>query len=149
MTRFGFAFVLVLGLGATSARADDAADFKGSWKFTSVIAGGAEAPEEITKTLELKVAKDELELTGSAIKETIKSKYTLDAKAKTLDFEPTSGPEKGKVSKGIYDLKVVKTDKGDKVTLRLYFGKPGEDRPKKFDDPVAEGHFLWVLEKVK
>src|SRR5207249_403079 len=115
MIRFGFALVLGLGLCATSSRADDAADFKGTWKFTSVNASGVPIPADVTKTLELKVTKDELELSGSGIKETIKSKYTIDEKAKSFDFEPTSGPEKGKVSKGIYELKVVKTDAGDKV----------------------------------
>ena len=149
MIRFYFAFVLALTLGAVSTRADDAADFKATWKFKSVNAGGAPVPDEVTKTLELKITKEELELSGSAIKETIKSKYTIDEKAKSFDFEPTSGPEKGKVSKGVYELKVVKTDAGDKIMLRLYFSKPGEERPKKIEDEVAKDHFLWVLDRNK
>ena len=144
---FGVAVGIVICLGA--ARADDAETFKGTWKFTSINAGGKPVPDAVTKTLELKLSKDELVLSGSGIKEAIKSKVVLDEKAKTFDFEPTSGPEKGTVSKGLYDLKTEKTDAGEKTTLRIYFGKPGQDRPKKIEDKVAEGHFLWVLEKTK
>jgi uncharacterized protein (TIGR03067 family) len=149
MHRATFALPLGLFLALGSARADDADTLKGTWKFTSINAGGKTVPDEITKTLELKLTKDELVLSGSGIKETIKSKLSFDEKAKALEFEPTSGPEKGKVSKGVYELKAAKADAGDKVTLRIYFSQPGGERPKKFEDPVAEGHFLWVLEKNK
>jgi uncharacterized protein (TIGR03067 family) len=144
---FGAALGVVLCLGA--ARADDAGTFVGTWKFASINAGGKPIPDEVTKSLELKLSKDELVLSGDAIKETIKSKVVLDEKAKTFDFEPVSGPEKGTVSKGVYELKTEKTDKGEKTTLRIYFGKPGQERPKKVEAEVAEGHFLWVLEKSK
>jgi uncharacterized protein (TIGR03067 family) len=143
-------FVLILGLA--SARADDADTLKGTWKFTTINAGGVPVAAEIVKTLELKLSKDDLELSGSALKETIKSKVTLDEKSKSFDFEPVSGPEKGKVSKGLYEFMTVKADKADKadkITLRIYFSQPGGERPKKIEETVAEGHFLWVLEKSK
>jgi uncharacterized protein (TIGR03067 family) len=149
MNRLGSALVLALCFCSAGSRADDTVDLKGTWKFKSVNAGGTPVPDEVTKTLELKIAKDELELAGPAIKETIKSRYTVEEKGKTFDFEPTSGPEKGQLSKGIYELKVEKTDSGNKLTLRLYFSKPGAERPKKVEERVAEGHFLWVLEKSK
>jgi uncharacterized protein (TIGR03067 family) len=138
---------MLMALG--SVRADDAETLKGTWKFTSVNAAGTPVPAEIVRTLELKIAKDELELSGSALKETIKSKVMLDEKARTFDFEPISGPEKGKVSKGLYELATVKVDGNEKPALKIYFSQPGGERPKKFEDPVAEGHFLWVLEKSK
>lgn len=140
---------LALILGVASARADDADTLKGTWKFTTINASGVPVAAEIVKTLELKLTKDELELSGSVLKETIKSKVTLEEKSKSFDFEPVSGPEKGKVSKGLYELMTVKADKADKITLRIYFSQPGGERPKKIEDAVAEGHFLWVLEKSK
>ena len=149
MTRICPTLALALILGAASARADDADALKGTWKFTTINAGGAPVPAEIVKSLELKLSKDDLELSGSALKETIKSKVTLDEKSKSFDFEPVSGPEKGKVSKGLYQLMTVKADKEDRITLRIYFSQPGGERPKKIEDVVADGHFLWVLEKSK
>jgi uncharacterized protein (TIGR03067 family) len=149
MSRTFFAGALLLMLILGAARGDDAADIKGTWKFTAVNAGGAPVAPEIVKTLELKLSKDELELSGSKLKETIKSKVMLDEKAKTFDFEPTSGPEKGKVSKGLYELRTVKSEGGEKFTLKVYFSQPGGERPKKIEDVVADGHFLWVLEKSK
>ena len=91
MNRVVFTGVLALILAQGASRADDAATFKGNWKFTAVNAGGVPVPDEIVKSLELKLAKDELELSGTFLKETIKSKVTLDEKARTFDFEPTSG----------------------------------------------------------
>ena len=149
MTRACPTLALALILGAASARADDADTLKGTWKFTTVNASGTPVPAEIVKTLELKLSKDELELSGSTLKETIKSKVTLDEKSKSFDFEPVSGPEKGKVSKGLYELTTVEADKADRITLRIYFSQPGGERPKKIEETVAEGHFLWVLEKSK
>jgi uncharacterized protein (TIGR03067 family) len=149
MTRatFGFALGLSLLLGSVQAADDDV--IKGTWKFTSINAGGVPVPEQVTKTLELKLSKDELVLSGSALNETIKSRVSLDEKVRNFDFEPTTGPEKGKVSKGVYELSVAKGDGGEKVTMRIYFAKPGGERPKKLEEEVADGHFLWVLEKSK
>jgi uncharacterized protein (TIGR03067 family) len=149
MTRIVPAGVLAMFLALGAARGDDAATLKGAWKFTAVNAGGTPVPAEIVRTLELRISKEELELSGSALKETIKSKVTLDEKAKTFDFEPTSGPEKGKVSKGLYELTAVKADGSEKFALKIYFSQPGGERPKKIEDQVAEGHFLWILEKTK
>jgi uncharacterized protein (TIGR03067 family) len=149
MIRSSFSIALAVSLALGSARADDADTLKGTWKFTRISAGGNPVPEAVIKTLELKLSKDELVLSGSAINETIKSKVVLDEKGKTFDFEPTTGPEKGKVSKGLYELKVVKIDGGDRISLRIYFATPGGERPKKIEDPVAGGHFLWELEKNK
>jgi uncharacterized protein (TIGR03067 family) len=149
MTRIIPTGVLALFLALGAARGDDAETLKGTWKFTTVNAGGAPVPAEIVRTLELRLSKDELELSGSALKEAIKSKVMLDEKGKTFDFEPTSGPEKGKVSKGLYELTAVKANGGDKLALKIYFSQPGGERPKKLEDQVAEGHFLWVLEKSK
>jgi uncharacterized protein (TIGR03067 family) len=149
MYRVAFTGVLALILAQGALRGDDGATFKGTWKFTAVNAGGVPVPDEVVKSLELKLTKDELELSGTVLKETIKSKVTLDEKARTFDFEPTSGPEKGKMSKGLYELEAVKADGGNKTTLRIYFSQPGRDRPKKIEEMVAEGHFLWVLEKNK
>jgi uncharacterized protein (TIGR03067 family) len=146
MTRNCPLLALGLILVVANARADDADTLKGTWKFITVNVSGAPVAAEIVKTLELKLSKDELELSGSALKETIKSKVTLDEKSKSFDFEPVSGPEKGKVSKGLYELKA---EKADKITLKIYFSQPGGERPKKIEETVAEGHFLWFLEKSK
>jgi uncharacterized protein (TIGR03067 family) len=147
MTRATFGIALGLSLLLGSAQAADDDIIKGTWKFTLINAGGAPVPEEVMKTLELKLSKDELVLSGSALDETIKSKVTLDEKAKQFDFEPTTGPEKGQVSKGVYELKMAKGNGGEKVTMRIYFAKPGGVRPKKLEEEVTDGHFLWVLEK--
>ena len=149
MARTVFTGVLSLLLILGSARADDADTIKGTWKFTTVNASGTPVPAEIVKTLELKLSKDDLELSGSSLKETIKSKVKIEDKTKSFDFEPITGPEKGKVSRGLYELTPAKAGEGEKLTLRIYFNQPGGERPKKIEDVVADGHFLWVLEKSK
>jgi uncharacterized protein (TIGR03067 family) len=149
MTRATFGFTLGLSLLLGSARAADDDVIKGTWKFTTINAGGVPVPEQVTKALELELSKGELVLSGPVLNETIKSKVTLDEKARSFDFEPTTGPEKGRVSKGLYELKVAKGNGGEKVTMRIYFASPGGERPKNFEEEVAEGHFLWVLEKSK
>ena len=57
-------------------------------------------PDEIVKSLELKLTKDELELSGTFLKETIKSKVTLDEKARTFDFETDFGAREGQDVEG-------------------------------------------------
>ena len=149
MNRYWCTFTVGLVLCATAARAQEPQQLEGKWTFASLNVGGSVLDDARRSTLEVYFLKDEFELKGKVLEEIIKAKFTIDEKAKTFDFEPTVGPEKGKVSKGLYEFKVAKSDGGEKVTLRIYFAQPGSERPKKIEDKVVEGNFLWVLEKSK
>jgi uncharacterized protein (TIGR03067 family) len=59
----------------------------------------------------------------------------------TIDLTITEGEDKGKVVKGILEVK--------DGTMRGCFGKPGKDRPTEFSSTKENGYFLEVLQEVK
>jgi uncharacterized protein (TIGR03067 family) len=63
------------------------------------------------------------------------------AKPKTMDCTPTSGAEKGKTQKSIYELK------GD--TLKECGSNAGKDRPTAFATRPGSGHILAIYQRVK
>src|SRR5262249_23661788 len=124
----------------------DAAELKkfaGSWTVTGHEHGGAKTPAKKLASLALTI--DGAKTTfkdGDEVREASKV-VALDPSAKpaTLDFEITSGDDKGKVVTAIYKFD------GDKLTV--CFAEPGKDRPKGFAGQSGTGHTLLQLARKK
>jgi uncharacterized protein (TIGR03067 family) len=137
----GSLFTVVLA-AAQPARADDAKDLQGTWKFVSLEANGETKSAEDINGWKFVVEGDQAwvvkpEETGK------KCKFKLDAaKApKTIDLIVLEGDDKGKVAPGIYGLK--------NGRLRLcinIFGDPSY-RPTEFKTKDRDGAGFAVLER--
>ena len=119
------------------------AKLQGKWRLTAVAHGGKSVPakELVNQTVEIKdirtTARD-----GDDVKDETKI-VALEAKGKpsAIDFEMTSGDDKGKTLAGIWKLD------GDKLTICV--PEPGKTRPKAFEGKEGTGHTLLVFEKMK
>ena len=68
----------------------------------------------------------------------LKAKYTVDPskKPKSIAYELTDGPNKGKTQLGIYEL--------DGETVKFCFAGPGQPRPTDFTSTAGSGRTLSV-----
>jgi uncharacterized protein (TIGR03067 family) len=138
------ALALLLLAPAALLRADDAPkgdkDLDGDWEVVSAIQDGKEQPPPDRKQLvsvmgEKIVFKDGDETHTGALK--------LDPTKtpRTFDLTPDDGPEKGKTTRGIYEIK------GDE--MRVCHGDAGADRPKEFASKQGSGLALVTLKRAK
>jgi uncharacterized protein (TIGR03067 family) len=138
---------MLIHLGMTVAwvylAASDGGDLdrlQGTWKRVSVISDGKDYPEA--------AAKQQLIIKGDSY--TIKAQGQNDQEGtlkldparepKQLDIMPSTGPNQGKILKGIYKLE------GDRFTTCI--APPGKDRPTEFASKPGSGHGLFVNERV-
>jgi uncharacterized protein (TIGR03067 family) len=123
--------VLAIGLlvAADDKKADDVKDkLKGTWDVVSMeVVGGPKLPDEAVKGQTLTFEGDKMTHEEKGKKEPATFKI-VDATKKPLelDMTPTEGPDKGKAVKMILELK-------DDM-LKIAGKRPGEDRPKGFDE---------------
>jgi uncharacterized protein (TIGR03067 family) len=110
----------------------------GTWEMVRVVVDGKEQQEEVTVTL--KDAKYTAQVGDEVVDE---GTFKLDPTTtpKSLDITPTSGPEKGKTSLGLYEVK------GD--NLRICFAPEGKSRPKAFESKEGSGDILVTYKRVK
>ena len=146
-TAFFIALVTVAGVSLARAEENEAAKkdkekLQGEWSMVSGTSDGQEIPEEYRKQMKRACKGDELTVTvGEQL--VMKAKITLDAstKPKTIDYEVTDGPNKGKKQLGIYEL--------DGDTLKSCFAAPGDERPKEFTSKEGEKRIFSVWKRVK
>src|SRR5689334_1823717 len=101
-TAFFIGLVTVAGVSLARAEENEAAKkdkekLQGEWSMVSGTSDGQEIPEEYRKQMKRACKGDELTVTvGEQL--VMKAKITLDAstKPKTIDYEVTDGPNKGK-----------------------------------------------------
>jgi uncharacterized protein (TIGR03067 family) len=135
-------------LVSTSLRADDDAKkdleaLTGTWKVETFTQDGMKAPEDFVKqiTFVIKDGKYSITVEGKEV-EAGTIKVDPSKKPKTMDFEITSGNDKGKKQPGIYTLD------GDKFTFCM--AHPGEaDRPTKLESTKDSKTVLSVLKREK
>ena len=136
------AFVGLAG-GTAGQDAKELATLDGTWLLVAATYDG--------KVLDAKVCKDLAEIIqgGKSVtmfkgKEAATSTYTLvnpGKKPAQIDESIESGPQKGKMIKGIYKIE------GDRMVT--CFGLPGKDRPTEFESNVGSGTVLQTYEKQK
>jgi RNA polymerase sigma factor (sigma-70 family) len=152
--------VVLLGFGAASvayhALADgpgtkkgkgDAADIQGTWRVVKLAAEGKEQDDDEAKRIKkgawiIKAGK----ITVKKADEDSEVTYKLypQRKPKAIDVTPQTGPpaEKGKLVKGVYELK------GDELKICIP-AAPGSDRPDAVATKAGSRTMLLVLKRQK
>lgn len=122
---------------ALAAFAADPADVKaieGSWTPVKGELAGKPMPDEVLKTISLKLLDGKYEVVAGGHPD--KGTYTLDATTgpKSMTVTGTEGPNKGKTFPSIYELK------GD--SLRICYDLSGTARPTKFESIAGTRLYL-------
>ncbi len=138
---FALAFLTI------SAKEDDAIKkdldlMQGEWSMVSGSADGQTMPEVMRQKMK-RIFKGNETTTTMAGRIFIKANVTIDPSKtpKTIDYEMTDGPTKGKKQLGIYEVK--------EGLFKSCFAKPGGERPTTFSSEADDGHTLsvWKLDK--
>jgi uncharacterized protein (TIGR03067 family) len=116
---------------------------KGTWLLTEGEIGGKTIPqEELKKNNIVKFGAGKITTSEEGKPDDkVETQYKVDPakKPKTIDITPET-PERG-VILGIYEIE------GD--VLRICVGRPGKERPTKFESKPDSGHALTVLKRMK
>jgi uncharacterized protein (TIGR03067 family) len=136
---------LLLGsaAGQGSSAKQEQERFQGTWRLVKFdLAEGRSLPGEVLAKSRFTFQGDRLTVTedGKLVDE---ATFTLDPTRtpKTIDVTAGRGPNKGKVSQGIYAFE------GD--TLKLCSAAPGQKRPTEFKTDRASRTALLVLRRAK
>jgi uncharacterized protein (TIGR03067 family) len=114
-----------------------AATIKGKWEVVSAMFNGDESVGLKGRVLEFG-DKEFTAYEGDKKGRTIG--FTLDAAANPKQIDLSRGND-GAKALGIYSI--------EKDELKLCYGEPGAERPKKFESPAGDKVFLLVLKRVK
>jgi uncharacterized protein (TIGR03067 family) len=139
------AVTLLLSASRSEARDDakkEMAQLEGEWSMVAGEADGMAMPKAMVSTGK-RVAKDGETTISMAGRLYFKAKFSIDPtkKPKTIDYEMTEGPTKGKTHLGNYELE------GD--TLKFCFAAPGKDRPTDFSSKEGSQQTLSVWKRAK
>jgi uncharacterized protein (TIGR03067 family) len=143
---------LLLGLAVLTispARAEDnpaikkdMAQLQGEWSMVSGTADGQPMPDALLGSCR-RICKDDgiTVLVGGQLM--MKAKISIDPskKPRTIDYEVTGGPNKGKRQLGIYEL--------DGDTFKSCFGAPGDERPADFASKSGDRRTSSVWKRTK
>jgi uncharacterized protein (TIGR03067 family) len=145
MARLLTAAMFVLGLSVAAAddtERDELARLNGTWKATAVVQDGKELPKAEAEAMVLTIAGEKH--TVKTIDQQIEGTHKLDPskKPKQIDATCTKGPDAGKKSVGIYELK--------DDTLTVCFAEPGKtERPTELKSAPGSGNKLITLKREK
>ena len=133
------ASLAVLLLAPALLRADDAPkDAEGEWELQSIVRDGKEGPPPDPRPV--------ITIRGNVLgfrigDQTRNATVWVDADKKSIDVRADEGPDKGKVRKGVYEVK------GD--VLRICQAGEGQDRPTEVSSKEGDGLTLITLKRVK
>ncbi len=121
---------------------NDMTQLHGEWSMLSGSADGQPMPAEMRKQMK-RICKGNETITMMAGQIYFKANIQIDPsqKPKTIDYQMTEGPTKGKKQLGIYEVA------GD--TFKACFAKPGAERPTDFSSIPGDGHTLSVWKREK
>jgi uncharacterized protein (TIGR03067 family) len=131
VAKFAWFFGMTIGIATAG---EPAAPLDGTYSAIAVIREGKPGPDELVKTVSLKIAGDDLTFTVKD--KTFPAKIKLNAKMSptAIDIAPSEGMDKGRTFLGI-----VKLEKGE---LHLAYRERG-DRPTDFKG--QDGAFAFRL----
>ena|SRR5947207_3285697 len=134
---------LWVALAATwlGAAEEDLGRLQGTWQRVAAVVDGQELPQAAVKKQLLLI-----EGTGYKLKTAEGSREGVfeirpTKTPKEIDIKSASGPNKGKVLKGIYEL--------DGDTFKYCVAPPGKDRPTELSSKPGSGHMLYTNKKIK
>jgi uncharacterized protein (TIGR03067 family) len=116
----------------------------GIWTLSYGAVDGKPVPEEVRKQTKLITDRDKFSLsTGAQTGTSEAGTFTIDPRKnpKTVDSVQGTGPDKGKIFLGIYEI----IDDNHKRACWAPAGKP---RPNDFTSTPGSGHILQVWERV-
>jgi uncharacterized protein (TIGR03067 family) len=147
-----FRNVLLIGIAITAifaVRAEDnpvaksdLAQLQGEWYMVSGTADGFPIPDAMLENSKRVCKGDEITvIVGGGL--IMKAKITIDVtkSPKTIDYDITDGPNKGKKQAGIYELN------GD--TFKACFAAPGAERPRDFTSKSGDKRTSTVWKRAK
>jgi uncharacterized protein (TIGR03067 family) len=121
----------------------DVAKFQGTWQLVSGERDGKKFTEEEIKQSKLIIKGDTSRIPKGNVGTNQEGTFALDAskKPKEIDSTTGTGPDKGKVWIGIYEV--------DADMLKVCFAPPGKERPKEFATKTGSGYILQVWKREK
>ena len=138
--------IVVLAVGTLIATAaedakKDLEKLEGTWLLVAGERDGKKFTEEEVKKTKLFIKGDTFRIPESSVATSQDGTIKMDPskKPKEMDATTGSGPDKGKIWQGIYEL--------DGDTYRVCFAPPGKDRPKEFSSKAGSGHLLQVWKR--
>ena len=139
-----FCVCLVLAASLTALGAEESDDQKalqGDWIPVKAELGGQPLPDEVLKTISLKLENGKYEVLVGAQPD--KGTYTMDSttKPKSITVTGTEGPNKGKTYPAIYELKA--------DTLTICYDLSGAQRPTEFKSSAGTKLYLVTYNRMK
>jgi uncharacterized protein (TIGR03067 family) len=138
--------VLAVSLAAFAAtETDDVKAVQGSWIPKKAELGSRPMPDEVLKTISLKLDNGKYEVFVGD--EPDRGTYTLDATSnpKSMTITGTEGPNNGRTFPAIYELG--RDDEGD--TLRICYDLSGAKRPTEFKSVAKTKLYLVTYSRKK
>ncbi len=124
-----------------SAEDGDAKAIQGDWKPVKAELGGQPLPEEVLKTISMKLQDGKYDVSVGGRPD--KGTYTINpsTEPKSISVSGTEGPNKGKVFPAIYELK------GD--SLKICYDLSGKQRPSTFQTSAGTRLYLVTYARSK
>jgi uncharacterized protein (TIGR03067 family) len=138
------AIALILAAALTARAAEESSDHKpqddqkalqGDWVPTKAELAGKPMPDDVLKTISLKLTKNDYEVLVAGHPDKGTWSIDPDAKPKAMTVKGVKGPNAGKTFPCIYEL--------DGDTLRICYDLSEKARPKEFK--TAEGTKLYLV----
>src|SRR5262245_59404937 len=131
--------LLSVAHGQNQPLSQEMAALQGTWVFVGLEVDGSQVADELFTGSKIIVQGETFTSTSRAAD--YKGTFKVDAtkQPKTIDMKYTAGPEKGKTSRGIYEL--------DGDTWKICLSFAGKDRPAEFNTRPGDSQVLEILKR--
>jgi uncharacterized protein (TIGR03067 family) len=122
-------------------KGDDAKRVEGTWQLKEAELAGQKWPEDVVKTIQLKITGDKYTLQSNEKPDAGTFKLDPDKQPKQITITGTDGPNKGKTFPAIYEIT------GD--TLKVCYDLSGQAHPREFKTTPGTQLFLATYKRRK